>query len=663
MLRILSIACFAFASASIASAQIAAPDGYEHDGAVDIVFLNTTAGQIQDVEFEWDGAIDIVSIEVGFQSYDDDSWAADLAMALIDPNGNTVHWGGYDLFFNYPNYAGGFPASWRVSAPDIPNFHIAEFNLGAYNLEGAGTWTMRLMNGYSQSDGSQWGGQMLFGDCEGCIIDCNGNEIDDAKDIDSGTSADCDGNNVPDECQNDCDNDGIPDACEADDDGDFIPNDCEFEAGAPIAFSLSGVGNTSIEIPFSHDRAIARVVVEFEFDTDDLWTWASDLLVAIESPDGEIIQLGGWDVDMGSDDGAFPSGMNSHLPGTYSHTFFLEQRFEGSSGEWTLHVANGYSASRGASWVGTVDVGQNANYIIDCNQNGTADEDDILAGDATDCDSNGIPDSCDVLTGGDANGDGVLDFCQVDCSTSAEFAFNGDAGDVAEVTFSFDGEPVRIDVSATYDNTQGDQTWAGDLCMALLDPNGGAVQFGGFDLAFDDVATIGDFPAWWDAREDGGYANASFALTNSGLEGAGTWTIRITNGFADSLGASWQGTLAVCRLVPVIPLVDCNGNGEDDAEDIAGGTEDCNGNGTPDSCDIADGADDTNGNLRIDSCEQAEGDLNLDGCVNGEDLGLFWLVFGVDDPPYGDLNGDGIVDEDDFDILMGNFDKDCIPIP
>jgi len=60
------------------------------------------------------------------------------------------------------------------------------------------------------------------------ITDCNNNGIDDALDIASGTSADCDHNGVPDECQPDCDNDGIPDVCETGDcDGDGIPDDCD----------------------------------------------------------------------------------------------------------------------------------------------------------------------------------------------------------------------------------------------------------------------------------------------------------------------------------------------------------------------------------------------------------------------------------------------------
>ena len=59
------------------------------------------------------------------------------------------------------------------------------------------------------------------------IVDCNNNQIDDPLDISSGTSADCDNNGVPDECQPDCDDDGIPDVCEPDCDNNGIPNDCD----------------------------------------------------------------------------------------------------------------------------------------------------------------------------------------------------------------------------------------------------------------------------------------------------------------------------------------------------------------------------------------------------------------------------------------------------
>lgn len=46
------------------------------------------------------------------------------------------------------------------------------------------------------------------------IADCNNNGIDDGTDIANGTSTDCDGNAIPDECEADSDNDGAIDACD-----------------------------------------------------------------------------------------------------------------------------------------------------------------------------------------------------------------------------------------------------------------------------------------------------------------------------------------------------------------------------------------------------------------------------------------------------------------
>ena len=53
------------------------------------------------------------------------------------------------------------------------------------------------------------------------------------------------------------------------------------------------------------------------------------------------------------------------------------------------------------------------------------------------------------------------------------------------------------------------------------------------------------------------------------------------------------------------PIVDCNDNGVDDAEDIATGfSDDCNGNAIPDDCDLAEGSSpDVNGNGVPDECD------------------------------------------------------------
>jgi hypothetical protein len=54
----------------------------------------------------------------------------------------------------------------------------------------------------------------------------------------------------------------------------------------------------------------------------------------------------------------------------------------------------------------------------DCNGNGIPDTCDIAGGGIADCNANGVPDSCDLGSGGlaDCNADGIPDTCQPDCN-------------------------------------------------------------------------------------------------------------------------------------------------------------------------------------------------------------------------------------------------------
>ena len=101
---------------------------------------------------------------------------------------------------------------------------------------------------------------------------------------------------------------------------------------------------------------------------------------------------------------------------------------------------------------------------------------------------------------------------------------------------------------------------------------------------------------------------------------------------------------------------DCDGDGVIDAcASAAGLVPDCDGNQVPDSCDIAAGADDRNGNGIPDGCEFARGDFNLDGCVDGEDLGRFFAAWGDPDSPVGDLDGNGRIDGVDLGLLLTHW--------
>lgn len=80
-----------------------------------------------------------------------------------------------------------------------------------------------------------------------------------------------------------------------------------------------------------------------------------------------------------------------------------------------------------------------------------------------------------------------------------------------------------------------------------------------------------------------------------------TGSFFLANGFTDPFYILGWGIPDADRAA-----FDCNGNGLDDDDDIAMGTErDCNGNGLPDSCDVADGISlDGNGDGKPDECRR-----------------------------------------------------------
>lgn len=103
---------------------------------------------------------------------------------------------------------------------------------------------------------------------------------------------------------------------------------------------------------------------------------------------------------------------------------------------------------------------------------------------------------------------------------------------------------------------------------------------------------------------------------------------------ACSLGVSGDWIMSVTyRQVDCGQITDCNGNGIDDATDIANDPSlDCDGNDQIDSCEIADNPSlDANGNGVLDVCEPTSclGDLTGDGVVNGADLATILANWGM----------------------------------
>jgi hypothetical protein len=243
--------------------------------------------------------------------------------------------------------------------------------------------------------------------------------------------------------------------------------------------------------------------------------------------------------------------------------------------------------------------------IVDCNSNGIDDECEIaIQPAARDCNHNSTLDACDILAGApDINQNGRLDACEADCNQ------NG-LPDPYEITANLandcnsNGIPDSCDIASGASNDV-DHNSIPDECKA--DCNGNHL------------------PDAWEI------AQRVVADCNN-------------DGIPDT-----------CEIAAE-PSRDCNNNGVIDTCDVASGVaSDCNLNSIPDSCDIASGAEDDNQNGKLDSCELAYGDLNLDGYVNGADLGGLLALWGIENPPYGDLDGNHLINGADLGVLLAHW--------
>jgi MYXO-CTERM domain-containing protein len=121
------------------------------------------------------------------------------------------------------------------------------------------------------------------------------------------------------------------------------------------------------------------------------------------------------------------------------------------------------------------------------------------------------------------------------------FDVSGPGGNGATADFELDGALAGMNVATDFTNLGG-WTWAGDLLITIVDPNGNSLEFGGFDVTAG-YASAGDFPSSWDSSTSGAYAhNAS--LASMGLGGSGTWTIGFYDGYTGGADTDhWIGII------------------------------------------------------------------------------------------------------------------------
>jgi len=211
-------------------------------------------------------------------------------------------------------------------------------------------------------------------DCTGngvpdeCEVDCNGTGSADSCDIADGTSLDCNANKIPDECDlaadtsADCNDNGIPDECETDSDGDGAIDDCELCPTDPNKIEpglcgclVSDVDSDFDTVPDCLDRC---------FGFDDRVDGDGDTV-----PDG-CDQCPGFDDTVDSDGDAVADGCDRCAGSDDS----LDEDGDG--------VPDGCDMCSGFD------------DTLDCNENGVADGCDIRDEHSPDQDGNGVPDEC-----------------------------------------------------------------------------------------------------------------------------------------------------------------------------------------------------------------------------------------------------------------------------
>ena len=134
--------------------------------------------------------------------------------------------------------------------------------------------------------------------------------------------------------------------------------------------------------------------------------------------------------------------------------------------------------------------------------------------------------------------------CDFDVSAAASNVAGGATGGVT--SFSASGDLESVTVSLVWTNDNNDGSWAGDLLMEVASPDGPCIGIGGYDVA-SSCGGAGTWPADWNTSNSGTYS-ATVNAAAAGLSGTGEWTVTLVNGWATSIGATYDVTFAVNGL-------------------------------------------------------------------------------------------------------------------
>ena len=527
------------------------------------------------------------------------NWASDLLVALVDPSGNGVEWGGDDVTTYGAGYASDpslvWPSSWNVAANSAGSFS-ATLDFSAFGLSGEGEWTLYLANGYSGSGEVMYsvsiGIAELCEDTPGCT-DVNACNYSAEAVINDGTCS-------------------------------YAPNgDCSCALNLTSTETLvGGASGSTVTATGTGSLGYAEVQLGYVGEGD---SWPADLLLSVTSPSGDCIEFGGYtsSITAGCDpilvNNQWPTSWISSSNGSYVATLDLSSVGLYGSGDWSIQLINGYDASAAISYDASVNLlgicagGEISGCLDDqaCNYNPDATLDDggcltadlcgVCGGDNSSCGDGGCTDpmACNydetaLFDDGscDTSYDPIVGCCSYTVGEPIDLAGNQSYEWIITAS-SVDGLGL-FDLSMDFSPTGSNRNWASDIVVIFEDPAGNCLWFGGNDYTelpsnwFGCEQLPGVWPESWNTNVAGSYS-ATVDLSSSTLAGIGDWTVTIQNGDLQTSPADYEfltwTAQGLCYVDGCMTESACNFTplATEQVEavcDFATGCESCNADGT-----------------------------------------------------------------------------------
>ncbi len=144
--------------AGVLAAAIAA--GASADTNISLGNNTLTGGQSNTYTFNLSGTLSDFSISFDYVDGGASEWSSDMILQIIDPNGVSRHWGGFNVT---PSPASTFVAFWSFDGAASTNSgaYSDTSNLTSNALSGNGTWTFKIYNGWNAAGPSQYNNVQL----------------------------------------------------------------------------------------------------------------------------------------------------------------------------------------------------------------------------------------------------------------------------------------------------------------------------------------------------------------------------------------------------------------------------------------------------------------------------------------------------------------------